>query len=100
MGSIAVFGGSPIWKQRENLRTGPQVIIATPGRLQDLIERKWVDLSRVTTLILDEVDQMMDMGFAPAVTEIWGGLTGLKQVMTFSATYTPVIQKLLEKHIQ
>jgi ATP-dependent RNA helicase DeaD len=100
MGSLAVFGGSPIWKQKEGLRAGPQVIIATPGRLIDLIERGWISLDAVTTLVLDEVDQMMDMGFAPAVTEIWEGLKNLKQVLTFSATYTPVITRLLDTHIR
>ena len=84
----------------EGLRAGPQVIIATPGRLIDLIERGWINLDSITTLILDEVDQMMDMGFAPAVTEIWEGLRNLKQVLTFSATYTPVITRLLDTHIQ
>lgn len=100
MGSLAVFGGSPIWKQKEGLRAGPQVIIATPGRLIDLMERGWINLDDVTALVLDEVDQMMDMGFAPAVTEIWESLKSLKQVMTFSATYTPVIKRLLDTHIQ
>lgn len=100
MGSIAVYGGSPIWKQKEGLKAGPQVIIATPGRLIDLIERGWISLDNITTLVLDEVDQMMDMGFAPAVTEIWEGLSNLKQVLTFSATYTPAITRLLDTHIQ
>lgn len=100
MGSIAVYGGSPIWKQKEGLKAGPQVIIATPGRLIDLIERGWINLDAITTLVLDEVDQMMDMGFAPAVTEIWEGLKSLKQVLTFSATYTPAITRLLDTHIQ
>lgn len=100
MGSLAVYGGSPIWKQKEGLRAGPQIIIATPGRLIDLIERGWINLNEVTTLVLDEVDQMMDMGFAPAVTEIWEGLPGLKQVLTFSATYTSVITRLLDTHIK
>ena len=100
MGSLAVFGGSPIWKQKEALRDGPQVIIATPGRLIDLMERGWIRLDDVTTLVLDEVDQMMDMGFAPAVTEIWESLVALKQVLTFSATYTPAIKKILDTHIE
>ncbi len=100
MGSLAVYGGSPIWKQKEGLKAGPQIIIATPGRLMDLMERGWIDLDNVTTLILDEVDQMMDMGFAPAVTEIWEGLKSLKQVLTFSATYTPAITRLLDSHIK
>jgi superfamily II DNA/RNA helicase len=68
--------------------------------LIDLIERGWINLDDITTLILDEVDQMMDMGFAPAVTEIWESLKGLRQVLTFSATYTPAIKRLLDTHIQ
>lgn len=100
MSSLAVFGGSPIFKQREGLKAGPQVIIATPGRLQDLMDRGWINLDDVNMLILDEVDQMMDMGFAPAVTAIWESLKGLKQVMAFSATYTPQITRLIDSHIQ
>jgi ATP-dependent RNA helicase DeaD len=100
MGSLAVYGGSPIWKQKEALRAGAQIIIATPGRLMDLMERGWIDLNSVTTLVLDEVDQMMDMGFAPAVTEIWESMKSLKQVVTFSATYTKEITRMLDTHIQ
>ena len=100
MGSLAVYGGSPIWKQKEALRAGAQIIIATPGRLTDLMERGWIDLNSVTTLVLDEVDQMMDMGFAPAVTEIWESMKSLKQVVTFSATYTKEITRMLDTHIQ
>ena len=100
MGSLAVYGGSPIWKQKEALRAGAQIIIATPGRLMDLMERGWINLDSVTTLVLDEVDQMMDMGFAPAVTEIWESMKALKQVLTFSATYTKEITRMLDTHIQ
>jgi len=71
MGSMAVFGGSPMRRQMEGLKAGPQVIIATPGRLIDLIERRAIDLSEVHMLIIDEVDQMMDMGFSAAVIDIW-----------------------------
>lgn len=99
MGSIAVFGGFPIRKQMEDLKKGPQVIIATPGRLMDLMERGAINLSAVTTLIIDEVDQMMDMGFSQAVTEIWKSLENLKQTMTFSATYTDQIMKMLRSNI-
>lgn len=99
MGSLAVFGGSPIWKQIEGLRAGPQVIIATPGRLADMIERRAIDLRDITTLVIDEVDQMMDMGFSQAVVDIWKQLTGLKQVLTFSATYTREITGMLDTYI-
>lgn len=100
MGSLAVFGGSPIYRQIEGLKAGPQVIIATPGRLIDLVERGNLRLDAIETLVIDEVDQMMDMGFAPSVQEIWKKLENLKQVMTFSATYTKDIMNLLERNIQ
>jgi len=100
MGSIAVFGGFPIRKQIEQLKMGPQVVIATPGRLADLMERRAIDISEVQMLVIDEVDQMMDMGFSKAVVDIWEQLTALKQVMTFSATYTREITNMLDTHIQ
>lgn len=74
-------------------------MIATPGRLMDLMDREAIDLSAVEMLIIDEVDQMMDMGFSRAVIDIWKSLESLKQVMAFSATYTPAIMKMLESNI-
>lgn len=100
MGSIAVFGGFPIRKQIEQLRVGPQVVIATPGRLADLIERGSIDLSGIEMLVIDEVDQMMDMGFSRAVIDIWQKLENLKQVMTFSATYTKEITRMIDDNIK
>lgn len=99
MGSLAVFGGFPIRRQIEDLKKGPQIVIATPGRLADLMERGAIDLSAVKMLIIDEVDQMMDMGFSDAVVEIWKSLENLSQTMTFSATYTPQIMKMLDANI-
>jgi superfamily II DNA/RNA helicase len=100
MGSMAVFGGSPIRRQIEGLKAGPQVIIATPGRLMDLIERRSIDISSIETLVIDEVDQMMDMGFSAAVIDIWERIPTIKQVMTFSATYTKEITNMLNTHIK
>jgi superfamily II DNA/RNA helicase len=100
MGSLAIFGGSPIRKQIEALKAGPQVLIATPGRLADLIERNAINIDEIETLVIDEVDQMMDMGFSAAVIDIWEQLRGLKQVLTFSATYTREITNMLDTHIQ
>lgn len=65
-----------------------------------MLDRGWISLEFVSTLILDEVDQMMDMGFAPAVTAIWESIPRLKQVLTFSATYTKQITNLLDTHIE
>lgn len=100
MGSLAVFGGFPIRRQIEQLRDGPQVIVATPGRLADMIERRAIDLSEIKLLIIDEVDQMMDMGFSHAVVEIWEQLTGLQQVLTFSATYTREITRIIDDNMK
>lgn len=100
MGSLAVFGGFPIRRQIEQLRDGPQVVVATPGRLADMIERRAIDLSQIKLLIIDEVDQMMDMGFSRAVEDIWGQLDGLEQVMTFSATYTREITSIIDRNMQ
>ena len=100
MGSLAVFGGFPIRRQIEQLRDGPQVIVATPGRLADMIERRAIDLSEIKLLIIDEVDQMMDMGFSRAVEDIWAQLSGLEQVLTFSATYTREITSIIDRNMQ
>ncbi len=100
MGSLAVFGGFPIRRQIEQLRDGPQVIVATPGRLMDMIERRAIDLSNISMLIIDEVDQMMDMGFSRAVVEIWEQLQALEQVMTFSATYTREITRIIDDNMK
>ena len=100
MGSLAVFGGFPIRRQIEQLRDGPQVIVATPGRLMDMIERRAIDLSAISMLVIDEVDQMMDMGFSRAVVEIWEQLQSLEQVMTFSATYTREITNLIDDNMK
>lgn len=99
MGSLAVFGGFPIRRQIEQLRDGPQVIVATPGRLADMIERRAINLEAIELLVIDEVDQMMDMGFSRAVEDIWAQLSGLKQVMTFSATYTREITNIIDRNM-
>lgn len=96
--SLAVYGGSNIRAQREALESGPQVIVATPGRLIDLIERRFIDLSRVEYLVLDEVDRMLDMGFIDDIDMIWSRLGTVKQSMTFSATIPQEVKNLLAKY--
>jgi superfamily II DNA/RNA helicase len=81
----AVYGGMPIRSQARRAE-GAHILIATPGRLQDLIERRSVDLSGVTTLVLDEADRMLDMGFKPQVDRIVRILPRNRQTMFFSAT--------------
>ena len=81
----AVYGGAPISSQAKRLR-GAHLLVATPGRLQDLIERRMVSLDRVRILVLDEADRMLDMGFKPQVEKIVRRISRDRQTMLFSAT--------------
>ena len=81
----AVYGGASIGSQAKAAQ-GAQILIATPGRLQDLIERKIVSLDRVRIVVLDEADRMLDMGFKPQVDRIFRRLPSARQTMLFSAT--------------
>lgn len=81
-----VFGGVSLNKQIDILRGGVDVVVATPGRLVDLIERKALTLSKVEVFVLDEVDQMLDLGFIHAIRKITGMLPSHRQNLFFSAT--------------
>ena len=81
----AVYGGAPLGAQAKRAK-GSHILIATPGRLTDLVERRLVSLDRVRTLILDEADRMLDMGFKPQVERIMRKLPRDRQTMLFSAT--------------
>jgi superfamily II DNA/RNA helicase len=81
----AVYGGAPVRKQA-NAAKGAQILVATPGRLQDLIDRRLVTVEGVAILILDEADRMLDMGFRPQVERIMRRLPRRRQTMLFSAT--------------
>src|SRR5438874_6701620 len=81
----AAYGGVPIGQQAKRVK-GAHILVATPGRLQDLAERRLVDLSHVRTFVLDEADRMLDMGFQPQVDRIVRRLPRDRQTMFFSAT--------------
>ena len=81
-----VYGGTKYPPQITKLRCGVDILIATPGRLMDLRERGVIDLSRVSTLVLDEADRMLDMGFWPAVQSIIADIPPTRQTLLFSAT--------------
>jgi superfamily II DNA/RNA helicase len=81
----AVYGGAPVAAQVRRAK-GAQILVATPGRLQDLIDRRLVSLEAVTALVLDEADRMLDMGFRPQVERILRRLPSARQTMLFSAT--------------
>jgi ATP-dependent RNA helicase RhlE len=82
---VAVYGGSPVQKQAKTAK-GAHILVATPGRLQDLMDRRLVSVDDVNTLVLDEADRMLDMGFRPQVEKILRRLPAKRQTMLFSAT--------------
>ncbi len=92
--STVVFGGMSMEPQKEALRRGVEVLVATPGRLLDHIEQKTVMLNRVEMLILDEADRMLDMGFIQDIRRIMSLLPASRQTLLFSATFAPEIKKL------
>ncbi|MCB2084761.1 MAG: DEAD/DEAH box helicase, partial [Sphingomonadaceae bacterium] len=84
--AAVIVGGMPFGPQLDALRSGVDVIVATPGRLIDHLERKNVDLSNVGVLILDEADRMLDMGFRPQIDEVLKRVPRKRQTLLFSAT--------------
>ena len=92
---VAVYGGVGMGGQVQALRRGADIIVATPGRLIDHMDRRNVDLSGIETLVLDEADRMLDMGFAPALKKILGALPKQqRQTLLFSATFVPEVKAL------
>jgi ATP-dependent RNA helicase RhlE len=90
----AVYGGVGMAPQEHALRGGAEVIVATPGRLLDHMQRGYVDFRALEILVLDEADRMLDMGFLPDVRRILGGLPRNRQTMLFSATMPPEVVRL------
>src|SRR5919112_3627085 len=90
----AVIGGASMSRQTEALRRGAGVVVATPGRLLDHVERRTLDLSHVEVLVLDEADRMLDMGFLPAIRRILAELPTKRQTLLFSATMSQEIESL------
>ncbi len=97
--SLPVYGWSPIFKQKEMIKKGQDIIIGTPGRVIDLIERGVLKLDQLDFFVLDEVDRMLDMGFVDDIDFIWGKATNLKQSMVFSATITDDMKRIIEKYL-
>ncbi|NQU86594.1 MAG: DEAD/DEAH box helicase [Mariniphaga sp.] len=95
----AVYGGAPIERQIVALRRPTHIVVATPGRLIDLVKREAVDLSHVKTVILDEADEMLSMGFKKELDEILGFLTSAENKWLFSATMPVGIKQIVNKHL-
>ena len=95
--SVCIFGGVSIDRQAKALKRGVDIIVATPGRLMDHMERGNIDFSYCNTLVIDEADRMLDMGFLPDIKEILGALPDDRQTMLFSATFPTEIEKLTKQ---
>ncbi len=91
---IPIYGGVGIGPQISKLRRGVDIIVATPGRTKDLLERKDLDLSRISVVVLDEADRMLDMGFTRDIDHILSKVPKKRQTMMFSATMSKDIGKL------
>ncbi|MEK9760716.1 MAG: DEAD/DEAH box helicase, partial [Candidatus Puniceispirillum sp.] len=96
---LAVFGGARYDGQIRSLRRGVDIVVATPGRLEDLMNRGAFDPSGITHFVLDEADHMLDLGFYPAIQRIANSLPHPRQVMLFSATMPPEIEKLAARFL-
>jgi ATP-dependent RNA helicase DeaD len=97
--SLAIYGGQDISRQIRSLKNKPQIIIGTPGRLLDHINRKTIRLNDVQTVVLDEADEMLDMGFMDDIQSILKLVPAERQTMLFSATMPANIQKLAHQFL-
>lgn len=95
-----IFGGSPKGPQARDLERGVEIVIATPGRLIDFLEKGTTELSRCTYLVLDEADRMLDMGFEPQIRKIIEQIRPDRQVLMWSATWPKQVQALAEEFLE
>ena len=100
MFSVACVGGLPIMKQIREIKLGVSFVIGTPGRLRDLIEKKVLDLSTCHSVVLDEADRMLDMGFRDDMVYIIGKTAKKRQPLFVSATLSPEIRKMTEQYLK
>ena len=94
-----VIGGMSEQRQIQAIRKGATIVVATPGRLEDYLRRKLVDLRNVRTLVLDEADRMLDMGFLPAIRRIVAALARERQTLCFSATLEASVAHLVNDYM-
>jgi len=97
---VPVYGGASIEVQFKSLAKKPQIIVATPGRLQDMIRRNRIDFSNVQWMVLDEADEMLDMGFQEDVDAILEYMPESKNTLLFSATMPAEVEQILNKYMK
>lgn len=93
---LSVYGGQEIGRQIRALKNRPQIIVGTPGRILDHINRRTLKLEDVQTLVLDEADEMLNMGFIDDINSILENVPAERQTLLFSATMPPAIRKIAE----
>ncbi len=97
---VAVYGGASIEDQISRIRRGTQVVVATPGRLLDLISRGAIDLGQVYDVVLDEADEMLNMGFSEDIDSILEHIPSERHLLLFSATMPDEIRKIISKYMK
>lgn len=97
--TVVLIGGARMETQLRSLKTNPHIVVGTPGRINDHIERKTLKLDAVSVLVLDEADLMLDMGFAPQIDRILETVPKVRQTMLFSATMPPAIRQLASSYM-
>jgi ATP-dependent RNA helicase RhlE len=100
LGVVPVYGGVPYELQEEALRGGVDVVVATPGRLLDHLEKGNVVFDELEILVLDEADRMLDMGFAPQINRVVERIPPYRQTLLFSATMPPEVEALARKYLR
>lgn len=98
--TATLIGGESLWQQERQLARRPHIIIGTPGRILDHMRRRTLSLGKVSVLVLDEADRMLDMGFAPQLNEILSALPRERQTMLFSATMPDEIVRIARTHMK
>ena len=98
--AVLVCGGLSENNQLDQLDRGPRLVVATPGRLEDFLRRRSVNLAAVEMFVLDEVDRMLDMGFLPAIRRIVGAIPKTRQTMCYSATLDANIREIVRDYVQ
>jgi ATP-dependent RNA helicase DeaD len=96
--AVPVYGGSSFERQAQELRRGAQIVLGTPGRVIDHLQRGTLKLDRLRFIVLDEADRMLDMGFRDDIEKILGSVPAERQTAFFSATVSPQIRKLIDRH--
>ncbi len=98
--AVSIVGGVPMESQIRKLKSKPRLIIATPGRLVDLLQREEINLTNIGVLVLDEADRMLDMGFEAQITEVVRLTPKQRQTLFFSATWSPAVDELSKQFIR